>query len=89
VAKSDDGSLYLIGELGFEDYLKGIAEVPRSWPMEALKAQVVAARTYAMNSLQAGSSEGRALGYDLCATQACQVYLGMGVEAGAWGSRWV
>jgi stage II sporulation protein D len=89
VARSGDGSLYLIGELGFEDYVKGIAEVPRSWPLEALKAQVVAARTYAMNRLEAGSSEGRALGYDLCATQACQVYLGMGVEAGAWGSRWV
>lgn len=89
VARSGDDSLYLIGELGFEDYVKGIAEVPRSWPLEALKAQVVAARTYAMNRLEAGSSEGRALGYDLCATQACQVYLGMGVEAGAWGSRWV
>lgn len=89
VAKAGDGSLYLIGELGFEDYVKGIAEVPRSWPLEALKAQVVAARTYAMNRLEAGSSEGTALGYDLCATQACQVYLGMGVEAGAWGSRWV
>jgi SpoIID/LytB domain protein len=89
VAKAGDGSLYLIGELGFEDYVKGIAEVPRSWPLEALKAQVVAARTYAMNRLEAGSSEGAALGYDLCATQACQVYLGMGVEAGAWGSRWV
>lgn len=89
VAKSGDGSLYLIGELGFEDYVKGIAEVPRSWPLEALKAQAVAARTYAMNRLDLGSSEGRSLGYDLCATQACQVYLGMGVEAGPWGGRWV
>jgi stage II sporulation protein D len=88
-ARSGDGSLYLIGELGFEDYVKGIAEVPRSWPLEALKAQVVAARTYAMNRLELGSSEGRSLGYDLCATQACQVYLGMGVEAGPWGNRWV
>ena len=89
VAKSGDGKLYLIGELGFEDYVKGIAEVPRSWPLEALKAQVVAARTYALYSLEQGSSEGDALGYDLCATQACQVYLGMGVEAGPWGDRWV
>lgn len=89
LARASDGTLYLIGELGFEDYVKGIAEVPRSWPMEALKAQVVAARTYAMNRLEGGSSEGRALGYDLCATQACQVYVGMGVEAGPWGGRWV
>lgn len=89
LARASDGTLYLIGELGFEDYVKGIAEVPRSWPMEALKAQVVAARTYAMNRLEGGSSEGEALGYDLCATQACQVYVGMGVEAGPWGGRWV
>src|SRR5918996_5432341 len=47
-----DGSLFLIGELSFEDYVKGIAEVPRDWPMEALKAQVVAARTYALNRLR-------------------------------------
>ena len=89
VTKARDGSLYVIGELGFEDYLKGIAEVPRSWPMEALKAQVIAARTYAMTRLRRGSDEGRALGYDLCATTACQVYLGMGIEGGAWGERWV
>jgi SpoIID/LytB domain protein len=89
VAKASDGSLFLIGELGLEEYVKGIAEVPRHWPIEALKAQVVAARTYAMNRLNEGSSEGRALGYDLCATQACQVYVGMQVEAGPWGHRWV
>lgn len=89
VARATDGSLTLIGELPFEEYLKGIAEVPRSWPLEALKAQVVAARSYAAVQLSRSTSEGRALGYDLCATDACQVYLGMGVEAGPWGSRWV
>src|SRR5919106_1048380 len=88
VGTAADG-LFVIGEVPFEDYLKGIAEVPRRWPVEALKAQVVAARTYAMSRLRLGSSEGRALGYDLCATTACQVYLGMGVEAGPWGQRWV
>src|SRR5918992_2592496 len=51
VLRAADGSLSLIGELAFEDYLKGIAEVPRDWPMEALKAQVVAARTYALSRL--------------------------------------
>jgi len=87
VRKQADGSLSLIGELGFEDYVKGIAEVPRSWHMEALRAQVIAARTYAMRRLQLGTSGGP--GYDLCATTACQVYLGMGVEAGPHGERWV
>jgi SpoIID/LytB domain protein len=85
VVARDDGSLALIGELGFEEYVKGIAEVPRDWPMEALKAQVVAARTYALNRLRAGGGAD----YDLCATTACQVYVGMQVEAGPWGGRWI
>lgn len=88
VHRGTDGSLFVIGELPFEDYLKGIAEVPRRWPTEALKAQVVAARSYALSRIAAPSSRARALGYDLCATDACQVYLGTGVERGAWGERW-
>lgn len=84
-----DGSLFVIGELRFEDYLKGIAEVPRSWPQEALKAQVVAARSYALSRLAFQDEVARHFGYDLCATDACQVYRGVGVEAGPWGGRWV
>ena len=86
VLRAGDGSLSLIGELSFEDYLKGIAEVPRDWPMEALKAQVVAARSYALNRMLAGSGSGE---YDLCATTACQVYVGMKIEAGPHGDRWI
>jgi SpoIID/LytB domain protein len=86
VVRASDGTLSLIGELGFEDYIKGIAEVPRDWPKEALKAQVVAARTYALNRLQNADPGGS---YDLCATTECQVYVGMKVEAGPWGERWV
>jgi SpoIID/LytB domain protein len=86
VLRATDGSLSLIGELSFEDYLKGIAEVPRDWPVEALKAQVVAARTYALNRMLAGSPSSS---YDLCATTECQVYVGMRVEAGPNGHRWV
>jgi len=85
VLRASDGTLTLIGELPFEEYLKGIAEVPRSWPLEALKAQVVAARSYATVQME---REDATL-YDLCATDACQVYMGMGIEAGPWGDRWV
>jgi len=57
------------GTLSFEDnYLLGISEMPRSWPIEALKAQAVAARTYAIRWLQ--NNPGGAI----CTTQACQVY---------------
>ena len=34
-------------ELTFDEYVRGIAEVPYTWPTEALKAQAIAARSYA------------------------------------------
>jgi SpoIID/LytB domain protein len=88
VGKDANGRLFVINILPFEDYLKGIAEVPRTWPMEALKAQVVAARSYALAHLQRPGSEGARLGYQICATTACQVYLGLGIANGPYGGRW-
>src|SRR5207247_4231493 len=35
VGRDIDGTLFLIGVLPFEQYLQGIAEVPRTWPLEA------------------------------------------------------
>jgi len=60
------------GAIAFEEnYLKGIAEMPSSWGdeggMEALKAQAIAARSYALATTNNGQSS-------ICATQACQVY---------------
>lgn len=57
-----------VGTLPFEDnYMKGIAEMPSKWGdeggFEALKAQAIAARSYA---IQAGKP--------ICITEACQVY---------------
>ena len=55
------------GAMNFEDkYLMGIAEMPSSWNMEALKAQAVAARTYAYRYKTQGSS--------ICTTERCQVF---------------
>lgn len=55
------------GDLDFENYyLLGIAEMPSSWHMEALKAQAIAARSYAYRY----KIEGRSI----CATQSCQVF---------------
>ena len=55
------------GGINFEDkYLMGIAEMPSSWHPEALKAQAIAARTYAYRYKEKGSS--------ICTTEACQVY---------------
>lgn len=55
------------GALDFENYyLFGIAEMPSSWHIEALKAQAIAARTYAYRYKTQGST--------ICTTEACQVF---------------
>lgn len=68
------------GSMSLEQYLLGIYEVPDSWGdnggYEALKAQVVAARSYAANYTDNGAKE-------ICTTQACQVYKG-GNKGGNW-----
>jgi len=66
------------GSLPFEDqYLVGIAEMPASWGenggMEALKAQAIAARTYALFLMLVRLSNKSASG-SICVTEACQVY---------------
>lgn len=71
----DASSLVPILSIGVEDYLCGVVayEMSDSFPIEALKAQAVAARTYAMNrkSGRTGSS------YDVVDTTADQVYKGL------------
>lgn len=64
------------GSMSLETYLLGIYEMPDSWPMEALKAQAVAARSYALSYTNNGSKE-------ICTTQQCQVYKG-GNKGGNW-----
>lgn len=57
-----------VGTIPFEDqYLQGIFEVPSSWHIEALKAQAIAARTYAIKYTNNGSKT-------ICITEACQVF---------------
>ncbi len=60
------------GPIPFQDYLAGIGEVPSSWPEEAVKAQVVAARTYAMRAAHPDANGVM----HICGTDACQVYNG-------------
>ncbi len=89
VRAHDDG-LAVVERTDIEGYLAGIREVPFSWPDDALAAQVVAARSYLASDLARGrSSNGRKYGYDICATTACQVYAGAGLEAEEGGERWV
>jgi len=69
------------GRVSFEDnYLLGIYEVPESWGdkggFEALKAQAVAARSYALAVTGGG-------GGSICATESCQVYKPQ-LKSGKW-----
>lgn len=63
-------------EMDLEEYLLGIYEMPNSFHIEALKAQVIAARSYAISYTNSGQGE-------ICTTQSCQVYKG-GNKGGPW-----
>lgn len=70
-----------IGNIPFEEnYLLGIYEVPESWGdnggFEVLKAQAVAARTYALNYTNNGAG-------NICTTESCQVYKPQ-LKSGKW-----
>nr|MBA2295917.1 hypothetical protein [Actinomycetota bacterium] len=64
------GALQLVNAVTLEAYLLGVVpgEMPRGWPLEALKAQAVAARTYAVRRLVTGRS------FDLYSDWRSQVY---------------
>ena len=88
VRRADDGSLSLVVTLAFEDYLKGIAEVPPSWPRAALEAQAIAARSYALASTGWEGAQGQTLRTPICATSSCQVYRGIPVPFDPEVRRW-
>ncbi|MBE8954406.1 MAG: SpoIID/LytB domain-containing protein [Quinella sp. 2Q5] len=67
-------TLTVINLVPTEEYLRGVVakEMMPSYPLEALKAQTVAARSFAMKNRSRHETEG----FDLCATTHCQVYDG-------------
>jgi SpoIID/LytB domain protein len=77
VAQPSGGLLYIINVLPIEDYLRGLGEVPASWPLEAIKAQIVAARCYALTHM------GSTPLYDVDDTTRFQVYRGIDSESGS------
>ncbi|MCL2698740.1 MAG: SpoIID/LytB domain-containing protein [Defluviitaleaceae bacterium] len=64
--------------LTIEEYLYSVvpSEMPSTWHIEALKAQAVASRSYAMTRIRAHAAQG----YHLCDRTHCQVYIGVGRE---------
>jgi stage II sporulation protein D len=68
-----------VRRVGLESYVRGVvgAEMPASWPMAALEAQAVAARTYALTAHAGGSK------FDVYSDSRSQVYLGKAAETQA------
>lgn len=71
--------LTVVNTLPVEQYLYGVIknEISPEWPLEAVKAQAVAARTYALASYDKHKADG----FDVCSTTDCQVYGGRESEA--------
>ena len=67
-------TMRVVNEVGLDAYLRGVvpAEMPATWPAEALKAQAIAARSYAARRLRPGISN-----YDVVDDTRAQVYLGV------------
>jgi stage II sporulation protein D len=76
-ARLGAGDLTVINCIDVEDYTKGVIpyEMVGNAPLEAYKAQAVCARTYAMANL---GNKHKGNGFDLCTTEDCQVYRGIG-----------
>jgi stage II sporulation protein D len=74
----EEDSLLIVNELDLEDYLAGLinSEISSNWPIEAVKAQAVAARTYALNQIGGTNRYSPDARYDVEATVADQVYHG-------------
>jgi SpoIID/LytB domain protein len=71
------GRVQLVNVVGLEAYLLGVVpgEMPKEWPLAALEAQAVAARTYAVGNIVRGRP------FDLYSDWRSQVYYGVGSEA--------
>jgi SpoIID/LytB domain protein len=76
VLRSQGGGVSVVNGLPLDTYLRGVvpSESPSHWPLAALEAQAVAARSYAVAELRPSSW------YDLVPTTANQVYGGLRAE---------
>jgi stage II sporulation protein D len=76
---NDDRGIDVIARMDVDSYLKGVlpSEMPLSWPLEALKAQAVAARSYVLRTMY----ERREQEFDVDATVIDQVYTFFGEKA--------
>lgn len=72
--RPDGGNLRVINVVDLEDYVKGVVpyEMNGDWPLAALEAQAVCARTFACRNTKHASYD-----FDVCSAVCCQVYNGV------------
>jgi len=95
-APSSSG-FHVVATVDLEQYLYGLAEVPSSWPAEALRAQAIIGRSYAVaTAVERGGSTGSgklgSCGCHIRSTTADQAYAGWAKEdpkPGNFGASWV
>ena len=70
----DGGNITIVNMIQLDDYIKGVVcrEMSYTWPTEALKAQAVAARCYALTQL----NRHKKYNFDLCYKTHCHAYWG-------------
>jgi stage II sporulation protein D len=78
IREGGSGGVTAVNAVGLEDYVRGVvsAESPAGWPAEALKAQAVAARTYAVTTNVGSTTDG----IDQYADTRSQMYKGVAAE---------
>lgn len=78
-ARITGGNLNVVNVVPLEDYVKGVIpyEMNGTWPMAALEAQAVCARTFASKT----TKHMKTYGFDVCNSTDCQVYYGLGSRA--------
>ena len=78
LAAAGKSGLNVINIINVEEYLYGVIkmEISTKWPVESVKAQAIAARTWAIKSAGKHAESG----FDLCSGTHCQVYGGVGAE---------
>ncbi len=71
----DDGNISVVNFVPMQEYVKGVVpyEMSAKWPLEALKAQALCAKTYALYNY---GKHGK--NFDVCGSTDCQVYSGAG-----------
>ena len=81
VWEESGGKLLVVNEIPIEDYLRGVlpSEMSAEWPLEALKAQAIASRTFALFRMMENQNDR----YDLTKDVLSQVYKGKALEHSA------